>query len=430
MKITKALWFVLLLVTTMAIALGLLAISPVIASPRMTSTTSPSTLLVPAVVYVTADYHIHELSLVNGSWHDSDLTLAAGGAPLAYGSNIEALIRSDGISAVYYRGHDLNGYSHIYELRLQGGKWIYSDLTQISGGPSAYTGSNHFIIDAYVRGDGVTAVVFIGGTDHEHIFEYRLQGTWISSEITSIPTPPGAHGGVSAYVRNDNISTVIYTGGFNSSVNDIYEFRLENGSWIWVDLNIASANPDYPPMSFGTVYGYRRSDGISSIVYAPFSTHADDRWIYEIRLDSVGWEWSDLRELSSADPHGNLNARPYVRGDGTSAVVYPTSDYHLGEIRMDAVDGWTFADLSEFPNGQECVTPQGYVRADGVTAVVCRTPGYPYTEYYIYEVRLGESGWIWSNLTNIASAPQIMGPLTVYNRTWESNIMLPLVLKP
>ena len=367
---------------------------------------------IPAVVYQAWDGHIHELALRYGSWQHQDLSVAAGGAPSCY-DLIAAIRRGDGVSAIYYKGSpDGSNLSHIYEIRLEGGRWQWSDLTNITGGPPVL---QWYGADAYVRADGITAVVFWGGgLPNSHIIEYRLEGTWISSAIDSTVSYNTDCEGVSAYVRSDNISSVVFSGG---PPCDIYELRMQGG-WQLFNMTFPYGTP-YNPGS--TARGYARSDGVSSVVYAP-DEGSENRKIYELWLGSTGWSHNTLTSLAGAPLASDGNIWPYVRGDGINAVVYNTEDDRLGEIRLD--DGWKSSDLPMHPYGLGCYEPRGYVRADGVTAVVCR-----YFSNSIWEVRLAQSGWTWSNLTSIAGAPNTNGRFDVYNRDFDYRVTLPMVLR-
>jgi hypothetical protein len=381
---------------------------------RQAQTDLSASRLIPSVVYMTTDRHLHELALMNGSWHDTDLTVAAGGAPLVYGP-FSALRRGDGVSAIYYHGpYDSDNLSHLYELRLEGGVWKWSDLTQISGAPWAVY---YDTTESYVRSDGITAVVFHGGYYNSHLFELRLEDTWKWSDLTPTPGTPLPGGGGSAYVRSDNISTVVYTGG---SDYHIYELRLES-VWVWADLTAAASAPTNHE---GYSRAYRRSDGVSSVIFVPYN----DYHVNELWLGGDGWHHTDLTTQTGSPVAGSYSIPfPYVRGDGINAVLYRTGVNHIGELRLD--NGWKYFDMQTAPNAPtECTSPQGYVRADGITAVVCKTPGV-IGPFHIYEARLAPGGWIWSDLTSISAAPEIWGGFFAYNRGWPYELWLPLIMK-
>jgi hypothetical protein len=85
-----------------------------------------------AAVYRGTDHHIHELTLQSGGWQHFDLTAFAKAARASTDSAVRAwpYVRGDGITAVLYRGSD----NHIHELTLQNGRWQHFDLTTATSG--------------------------------------------------------------------------------------------------------------------------------------------------------------------------------------------------------------------------------------------------------------------------------------------------------
>jgi len=90
-----------------------------------------------------------------------------------------AYVRSDGVTAVLFKSSD----NRIRELTLVGGSWVSSDLNAATGGPLA-DGAG---LNAYVRADRVNAVVY--RTADNHVHELSLAkggGTWSHGDLTSI----------------------------------------------------------------------------------------------------------------------------------------------------------------------------------------------------------------------------------------------------
>ena len=95
------------------------------------------------VVYLAEDAHIHELWWDNDGWHHNDLTLAAGGAPLASSDPVGYAFNGQGTQHVVYVASDPAG--HIIELWWDNDGWHHNDLTEAVGGaplgatrPAAY----------------------------------------------------------------------------------------------------------------------------------------------------------------------------------------------------------------------------------------------------------------------------------------------------
>jgi hypothetical protein len=382
----------------------------------------PGARLIPAVVYVSADGHVHEIAL-KGTWQHRDLTAAAAAPVVASPTGRPmAFRRSDGVDMVVYRGADAHIYALYLELLTQGGAWQEvwhcADLTTLTGSPHA--GSDPY---GYVRSDGISTIVYIG-TDGS-VNDLRLEGGWIWADLTLIAgAPPAKHntnnGPVPvAYVRGDGINTVVYTA---SSNGHIVELRLDNG-WKFADLsNISGA-----PLPAWHLSAYVRSDGISTINYA-----AGDGRVIDLRLDN-GWQWADLTALAGA-PATNSSDRVfgYVDADGVNAVLYSRSaldpyPYDIFELWLDAA--WHAYNLSSATGGGVGYGPVGYVRADGVSAVVSRGLG---ANGHIQEVRREPTGWYWADLTQLAGAPWASntgGTPWPYNRRAVTHVHLPLIVR-
>lgn len=373
-----------------------------------TNTTALSnTYLAPAVVYVTADGHIHEIVL-KGSWQHKDLTAAAVAPDThSFDAAVMGFRRSDGVSMVVYRGTDNHVHAIYLELLYQGGSWQetwrWADLSAITGSPDA--ASDPF---GYVRSDGISAVIYTGADGHIH--ELRLEGGWIWADLTTIAVAPLAAGRAIAYVRADRINAIVYVAAYDAH---IIELRLDGG-WLWADLTALTL----APLSMSALSPYVRSDGISTINYTGYDGH-----IHDIRLET-GWIWADLTQISSAPGTGT---RPfgYVRGDGINAIVYATSGTDSGrviELRLD--NGWEHYELTSVPNAVRGYLPVGYVRADGISTVVYRGE-----DFHIREIRL-ETAWLAADLTDLAGAPAADGPPWAYNRSVVAYEYLPLAIRP
>jgi hypothetical protein len=105
--------------------------------------------------------------------------------------------------------------------------------------------------------------------------------------------------------------------------------------------------------------GYRRSDGINSVVYRDPSNQ-----IYELYLDTSGWHSANLSWLAGA-PSAAGAPFGFVRSDGVNAVVYRGVDSHIYELHLSTA--WTVVDLSARTGAPPAAfDPVGYVRSDGL----------------------------------------------------------------
>ncbi len=373
--------------------------------------------LIPAVVYVTDDGHIHEIVL-KGTWQHRDLSAAAGAPGIYFDAHYArpmAYRRSDGVSMVVYRGFNNHIYALYLEIVYQGGSWQevwhWADLSTITGSPAA--ASDPY---GYVRSDGISTVVYTGSDGHIH--DLRLESSWIWADLTTISgTPTAAPTRPFAYVRGDGINAIVYK-GMPAQGGYLYELRLDDG-WKWANLSTLYG----APQPFSDLAAYVRSDGISTINYA-----GSDGYIYDLRLEG-NWTLANLTTISGApgtlfEPHG------YTRSDGINAIVYATSSPDGGrvyELRLD--NGWQYYELTSVPNAVDGYTPLGYVRADGISAVV-----YMDAEGagHIQEIRLEDDGWHWADLTDLAGAPAASayyGWPWPYNRSAVVYVYLPCVLR-
>jgi hypothetical protein len=378
-------------------------------SESVSEAASSQSQLIPAVVYVTGEGHIHEIAL-KGTWQDRDLTAAAG-APVTYSGTpqLTAYQRSDGVSMVVYRGTDDHIHSLYLELVRQGTNWQevwhWADLSAITGSPATATDPY-----GYVRSDGINTVIYVGNDGHIH--ELRLEGGWIWADLTAITGAPAASGSRPvAYVRGDGINTIVYKG---VSDGHVHELRLDV-SWLWADLTAISG----APLAMSDLSAYVRSDGISTINYAGFDGH-----IHDIRLET-SWIWADLTAISGA-PGTGYRPYGYVRSDGVNAIVYATAGSESGrvyELRLE--NGWQYYELTSLPNAVWGYRPVGYVRADGISAVVYMGG----SVWHVQEIRLEKDGWQWADLSYLAGAPAMGSYPCPYNRSAAAYVYLPLIIR-
>jgi hypothetical protein len=237
------------------------------------------------------------------------------------------------------------------------------------------------------------AVVFVSGDQHIH--EIALKGTWQYRDLTAAAGAPLTYSydtRAMAFRRSDGVSMVVYI-GTDFHIHSLYLELVRQGNswqevWHWADLSAITGSP----AAASNPYGYVRSDGISAVVYTGSDGH-----IYELRLEDV-WIWADLTAIS-VSPWAASGPIAYVRGDGINAIVYVASyDNHICELWLDG--SWNWADLTALTLAPLSMSALSvYVRSDGISTI-------NYTGYdgHIHEIRL-ETGWIWSDLTMISGAP-------------------------
>jgi len=158
---------------------------------------------------------------------------------------------------------------------------------------------------------------------------------------------------------------------------------------------------------------YRRGDGVSTVVYVGADNHIHELYL-ELRRQGNTWQevwhWADLSAITGS-PAARYEPYGYVRSDGISAVVYMGDDSHIHELRLE--DGWIWADLTAISGAPTAGHggPAAYVRGDGINAVL-----FTDTQEHLCELRL-DDGWKWADLTELSGVPDLVDQLSAYVRS-------------
>lgn len=292
---------------------------------------------------------------------------------------------------------DINGIRATYPGRSTAS---YGFLPSRAGNPTAYVRSaDNFSIGVFTNPSG-------------HIREFNL-GTaagskWGVNDLTTITGAPGAGSAPSAYVRADGIDAVVY----RASSNQIVELALLSSGWTWSYLTPAGA-----PLaaSDATPTGYKRSNGYSAVVYRTAANQ-----IVELSLGSSNWAWSYL--APSGTPAAASDPVAYVRSDFTNAVLYRSSANHIVELALVST-GWVWSDLSNFASGSPALaagTPAGYLRSDGVNAVVYRNA----SGGGLTELSIGPGDTQWSALSLPNGGFQAASDPVAFERAFANNAVM------
>lgn len=278
-----------------------------------------------AVVFRGTDDHIYELALPVGgaTWAVSDVTRRSGTAAAA--GDPSAYVRSNGASAIVFRGTD----NHIYETIYDAGGWVATDLTAVSEASEA---SGNPI--GYSRSDQINDVLFRAVDNHIHVIDFPpVLGGWISVDLTALVGVPEIRGDPVAQVRSDQVNTIVFRG----VDNHVYELHLDFVvGWLGVDLSLVAG----APAAIGNVSAYVRGDNTSAIVFRSADNH-----IQELYLASDGrWRTEDLTGLTGA-PAAAGDPAPYVRTGTIAALVFRDENNHIRELSLDTT-GWSTLDLT------------------------------------------------------------------------------------
>jgi hypothetical protein len=186
---------------------------------------------------------------------------------------------------------------------------------------------------------------------------------WIAGVIgnASTPSSPGGH------ERHDGITTVYYRNSDSAAPIELCTGGVCGSGWGRTDFGqLFGAQPVK-----GLISTYIRSDSASAFVW-----RGNDNNIWHATLTS-NWSIDPVTGVGHAGLPGGATGDPsaYVRSDLVSAIAFTTSDGHIHEASFGgSPPDWHDGDvtnaaggLSKAPAGSN---PVGYIRADGVTAIV------------------------------------------------------------
>jgi len=173
---------------------------------------------------------------------------------------------------------------------------------------------------------------------------------------------------------------------------------------------------DYGSFWLGRRGAYVRSDGITAFMTADLNHHI-------IEWADVGgsWQSADMTSLYGAPTLSSpFGPEVYVRSDNYNSVIHgglanPELAYHPGS-------SWLVGSLSSrSPNAVS-----GYVRSDGVNAVVFNDYDSTLRKHVVREVSLTGSGWQLKDLTSDAGGhePVLSGAPMAYKRSDNYNAVV------
>jgi hypothetical protein len=206
------------------------------------------------LVYRSSNNHVIEVtSNFSGfpPWVSNDLTTIAS-APVTAQGRPFPYVRSDGLSAIVYKGSD----NHIHELSNTGpAGWSDTDLYVIS----------HETVSAatdpwgYKRSDNKNAVLFIGGDSKLH----ELEATTNDWSTVNLPAVTPASFRPSGYVSPTGVNSVVYISGGFTGTNVLHQLTLSGTTW--TDEVPSGANGCVRPLS--EPFGHAAPGTLSSILF-------------------------------------------------------------------------------------------------------------------------------------------------------------------
>jgi hypothetical protein len=191
------------------------------------------------VDYIGTNQHVYEL-WYNGTWHAADLTILSGATANADSSSgINTLLNTvANAMEVHYIGTD----HHVYSLWFQlggGGVWHESDLTLLAGGPLAASPSS--LTSAVDTIAGTVELEFISA-DH-HVQQLWYNGLWHPNDLTTATSAdPNADNtaGIHTLLNTIANSMEVHYIGTNQHVYALWFPLGGGGVWHESDLTLLS----------------------------------------------------------------------------------------------------------------------------------------------------------------------------------------------
>ena len=185
------------------------------------------------LMYLGTNQHIYQMyyaftSSIDDLWVDQDLTTISGGALAASGSALSGLVNGTQ-EHVYYEGAN----NHVYQLVTNSsGQWVEQDVTaSASGGVAAVTKSPL----SSITGPSYQQVFYLGTNNHVYQLQYSYSSlTWICQDLTALSGAPVvlAATPLTAYI-NGTQAHVMWLGA-NTHVYQLV--TNAQGAWVYQDL--------------------------------------------------------------------------------------------------------------------------------------------------------------------------------------------------
>jgi hypothetical protein len=309
-----------------------------------------------SVVYLGADYDIHEITRGPSGWQDTDLAVAAGLSGGMAAGDPFAFVRSDGASAVAYRTTD----GHVHELAhplvsvLDGGPdggraWADTDFSRGVFPPEASTpvtapGAGADPV-GFLRADGVDSVAYAGFDREIYLITPNDAGARDLEDIVAATGCWSVGGNIHYYSSPMASSSVVYRDS-NQTTPTIWNlvFQASTGGWACYDVTDNSTLPAVVATG-GDPVPNMRADQIADIVLRTSNNHVFE---YAFIFSTGTWLVDDLTAITHA-PEAVGNPVGYIKDPMTTAIVFRSrADNSTVEIEINAIPGsvWTRSDFA------------------------------------------------------------------------------------
>ena len=352
-----------------------------------------------------------------GQWSHSDLSQIANAPPCGHAPGANDIprpmgcIRSDRVNTVVYTVRD---DGHIHQLHLSGNRWVHTDLSLLANATAPFVLAVNSPTSC-LRPDNVFSVVYTGKDKHVHALQVT-EGAVSHVDLTTLATgapPSNGVGTLTHFVRGDGIPVVVYVGLTGTGSDDpvrthVDELALIAGNWVHSDLSAVTQSSDSGIVFLHTA-GYVKPGKIAAVI-------CGEGRVIELTLPPNGnWEKTDLFALlQTPGPSGLRWTMGFVKADGTASVVYfvNAAIHELAFVAGNLV-ATDLSDAADAPPAfaAQATGPMGYVRGDGVTAVVYRG------QDRMHELAFVDNRWLHTDLSRAAGAPTDAGYPFAYVRS-------------
>jgi len=255
------------------------------------------------------------------------------------------------------------------------------------GSPVAVAGSGLLYSNSwgYKRHDGPDTILYLDFRGHPH--EVGSQDIDFSTSF-GINAPAGIGADIIGYARSDNKSGMVYRTNLKHVIEITSNF---SGSPPWV-ANDVSVIANAPYGAAGNAFPYVRSNGTSAIVYKGTDGH-----IHELsNVGPTGWFDNDLHAITNETVIAASDPWAFLRADNTESVQWVGTDLKLHQFLVVAAS-WTKGVLPTPNESVRPVRPSGYVGPGGVNSIA-------YVMYATGLHQLTQSGGTWTDESLVVSS--------------------------
>jgi hypothetical protein len=295
------------------------------------------------------DGHIHEFWW-DGQWNHNDLTNNTG-APLATDFPSSYMFEGQGTKHVIYQGFDQGDNGRINELWWDG-TWHHNELA-----PGAHNapltiglpfGYEYSFFDTISRRNIISQRVVYQTFSHQlHLLLWDTNDGW---QHTPLPDVPDALSRPTAYVFTVHGQTVpgqasqrvLYLSPADvvKNIHHVHELMWNevgpnNRIWQPNDLTFLTGAPplaESPERPVGLMHDLEFTLHV-------FYGRNQDRHLYELHWNELGWHVNDLTAVMGAIPGGGPSAYVHL-GQGTLNVNFVGTDGHIRALRREVGKQW------------------------------------------------------------------------------------------